>query len=242
MKQDIHGIVEEPSDTEFAEKVEHELQSRRKLYGTGTLKCESCPRCFLTKWELNMHKRRAHRDGANRTFVKLDDKFPCAICNQVFSTLKFFKKHIYLSHHAVDIRAKYNRSLEGIVGNHMLWLFRKPIFSRIRKGHFEEMAICLLNQRIPFNTEGIDRTMALKHDMDPFSQQKRKSLYTQKRDILLKLAEDKDEVKRLPFYDRPYVERHQEKINISWDLSSDYDFEDTPDDIARCLKYIQQMQ
>ena len=84
--------------------------------------------------------------------------------------------------------------------------------------------------------------MALKHDMDPLSQQKRKSLYTQKRDIILKLAEDKDEVKRLPFYDRPYVERHQEKINISWDLSSDYDFEDTPDDIARCLKYIQQMQ
>ena len=55
MKRDIHGIVEEPSDSEFAEKVEHELQSRRKLYGTGTLKCESCTKCFLTKWELNRH-------------------------------------------------------------------------------------------------------------------------------------------------------------------------------------------
>ena len=207
MKQDIHGIVDEPSDTEFAEKVEHELQSRRKLYGTGTLKCERCSRCFLTKRELNNHELRAHRDEASRAVVRLEDKYPCAICNQVFSTLKTFKKHMYLSHSHIDIRAKYNRSLEGLVGNQMLWLFRKPIFSRIRKGHFEEMAICLLNQRIPFNTEGIDRTMALKHDMDPLSQQKRKSLYIQKRDILYKLAEDNDEVKRLPYYDRPYVER-----------------------------------
>ena len=58
--------------------------------------------------------------------------------------------------------------------------------------------------------------MALKHDMDPLSQQKRKSLYTQKRDIIFKLAEDKDEVKRLPFYERPYFERQEEKISISW--------------------------
>ena len=117
MKQDIHGIVEEHSDSEFAEKVEHELQSRRKLYGTGTLKCENCPKSFLTKYEFDEHKRRAHRDESSRAVIMLEDRYPCAICNQDFTRLKDFKKHIYLSHTAIDVRSKYNRSLEGLVGN-----------------------------------------------------------------------------------------------------------------------------
>ena len=42
MKQVVHPLEDEHSDSEFAEKVELENQSRKKLYGTGTLACENC--------------------------------------------------------------------------------------------------------------------------------------------------------------------------------------------------------
>ena len=72
--------------------------------------------------------------------------------------------------------------------------------------------------------------------------QKRKGIYTQERDLLFKLAEERAEGKRLPEYCRAVREDTKGKIIFSWNLSFDYDYEDFPKEVARCLQYIQMMQ
>ena len=52
----------------------------------------------------------------------------------------------------------------------------------------EEYAIVLLGERAPFSADVIDRRLPIHHDMRPESQQARKCLYTQKRDLLMKIA------------------------------------------------------
>ena len=39
----------------------------------------------------------------------------------------------------------------------------------IRKGKFKEFIINLLNKRLPFTTEGIDRQLAIRQDQSPVS-------------------------------------------------------------------------
>ena len=55
MKQDIETLVEEHSDSDFAQIVEQQNVRRNMLYGTGDVACERCEKAFPTKWELNRH-------------------------------------------------------------------------------------------------------------------------------------------------------------------------------------------
>ena len=48
MKAAVVGIDEEPSDEEFAEKVQNEHELRKRLYGEGTLECPRCHKLFET--------------------------------------------------------------------------------------------------------------------------------------------------------------------------------------------------
>ena len=55
----------------------------------------------------------------------------------------------------------------------------------------------------------------------------------------MKLAEDTGKVKILPEYHCAQVEAKDDQITISWNLTSDYDYEDFPKEIARCLEHAQ---
>ena len=59
-KRAVHDLVDYQSDEEFAERVEKEVDKRRRLCGSGPLKCFHCPKAFQTKWELNRHIGDAH--------------------------------------------------------------------------------------------------------------------------------------------------------------------------------------
>lgn len=67
------------------------------------------------------------------------------------------------------------------------------------------------------------------------SNQARITLYTQKRDIIRKIAEDVGPGKRILEYSKPVVETSEEKIEFSWNLSYDTYYERFPKDIVRCL-------
>ncbi len=93
----------------------------------------------------------------------------------------------------------------------------------------------LLNKSIHFNLNGIDKRLPIRHDLDPESKQKRKTMYTQERDILMKLAEDRGEGKRISEYCQAVVEEKDEKISFSWNFTADIDYDEFPKEISNCL-------
>ena len=46
MKAAVVNIDEDPSDEEFAEKVQNEQDLRKRLYGEGTLECQRCHKTY----------------------------------------------------------------------------------------------------------------------------------------------------------------------------------------------------
>jgi hypothetical protein len=44
--------------------------------------------------------------------VKMKDKYPCGICKKETTTSKDFKKHLFHSHSDIEVRTKYNKTLE----------------------------------------------------------------------------------------------------------------------------------
>ena len=66
--------------------------------------------------------------------------------------------------------AKYNRTLEQLMGKKDLERNRKPILNTIRKGKFEVFIVKLLNKSMPFTLEGIDKSLPIRHDIDALSQ------------------------------------------------------------------------
>ena len=116
MKDHIQGLKEYESDDDLAEKAERVVQKRKKLFGSGPVKCQNCPRAFDTKWELNRHLRTCRPEGDGRRRVKLNQTYPCLLCNREYNSHEDFKKHHYLRHTISDIKSKYNRTLEQLVG------------------------------------------------------------------------------------------------------------------------------
>jgi hypothetical protein len=87
----------------------------------------------------------------------------------------------------------------------------------------------------PFIYKDIRRDFQISIDPDEINAEKRKVLYLQQRDILLKLAASKPQ----EYFDRaeryPAIECRDEVLEITWDLSKDYRLETVPSDIARSL-------
>ena len=64
MKAAVIGIDDEPSDEEFAERVQQEQDLRKRLYGEGRLACPRCNKLFETKRLLKSHVRQCRLAGS----------------------------------------------------------------------------------------------------------------------------------------------------------------------------------
>ena len=73
MRAAVADIDEEHSDQEFADKVKSEHHQRKRLYGVGTLACESCHKPFETQWELNWHIKHCRVEGSQNVKFKVDN-------------------------------------------------------------------------------------------------------------------------------------------------------------------------
>ena len=169
--------------------------------------------------------------------VKLSDRYPCILCTRDYPNLRQYKRHVLLRHHLADIEQKLKRPLAEIMGKRDFNESRTVIFNSIRKGKFEDFVVKLLSDREPFTLDGIDRRLPLVHDQDALSKQKRKSLYIQGRDLLMKVADETEPGVRLDSWQTVEVKVKDEVMSFSWNLSQDFNYENFPGQVAHCLMY-----
>jgi hypothetical protein len=106
---------------------------------------------------LTRHLARCRTDDGNRVIVKGRDNYPCDICHQKFDAIKDFKRHIFHRHSDIESRAKYNRSIEKLVGAYMMKRLRDPVMNRIREGKFLRYTEEMLSLNEPFKSRDIRR-------------------------------------------------------------------------------------
>ena len=88
------------------------ISKRKALYDGNPFECELCQKPFETEWEQKKHKFDCRLPEANRIIVKMDDKYSCSICFREHLNSYDFKKHLFLRHSDLEVRAKYNRTME----------------------------------------------------------------------------------------------------------------------------------
>jgi hypothetical protein len=120
-------LDDDDSGSDFAEKV-YKLKNQKDIEADKrNLRCNCCKKQFLTPWELTKHEGRCHREDSSWVKVKNNDVFSCTICKKSHDTMDAFKTHLFFTHSDIEVKAKYNRPLEKMIGKHMLKRLREPI-------------------------------------------------------------------------------------------------------------------
>ena len=119
----------------FAEKVQGVLGKRERGLLSRSPKCCFCYKEFGTPFYLKRHIERKHQEVSKRQKLKEDDNFSCRICHFNSDQKEEHFRHIFLLHSDIEVRSKYNCSLEYLLGDYMLKRIRKPIFSRVQKSN-----------------------------------------------------------------------------------------------------------
>jgi hypothetical protein len=79
--------------------------------------------------------------------VKDDDYYPCLMCGEEFESIRRFKQHVFLYHSDIEVKSKYNSSLEKLVGNCELKRIREPLMNRIRNTLFTELVEGVISKK-----------------------------------------------------------------------------------------------
>ena len=79
-------------------------------------RCNLCDRDFHSDFYLKRHVEGVHKDQEKHNVLKVDDEYKCKMCGKCFADKNHFKKHIYLYHSDIEVKAKYNRTLEFFIG------------------------------------------------------------------------------------------------------------------------------
>ena len=121
----------------------------------------------------------------------MDDQYSCNICFREHSTSYDFKRHLFLKHSDLEVRAKYNRTMEEMVGPYALKRIREPLMTMIKNDKFMPLVTTLLSSRAPFDMTKLSRIFPIDSDLCSVNKQNRKNFFLQCRDLLLKLAWNK---------------------------------------------------
>jgi hypothetical protein len=159
------------------------------------------------------------------------------MCEKHFPFIHPFKKHVFESHDNVQARAKYNRTIEDLVGLSYLKKLRPNVFQQIFKGKFENYIAEMLDPDNPAKFLGLDSVIPLDAHWDDESAEPRKQFYCKQRQMLLRIAETREEEPTICFENLQYVVFSYNQQDIYFDLRHDYKAEYLPNEIANILRW-----
>jgi hypothetical protein len=149
----------------------------------------------------------------------VNGQHPCRICAFILEDKYSLKKHIFMEHPDIDMRAKYATTVEKFIGPYYMNRFREAAFAKIDKDKMLKAIEEQLNEKAPFKLSDISYTFPVNVDQDRLNAEKRKTLYLKMRDILMKLC--KEVLDKLPQFE-PFSRQEdltEQKQFIFFDLS-----------------------
>ena len=102
---------------------------------------------------MNKHIDKCRKNDSSYVVVKVDDQYRCDICDQLFRSMFLFKRHVFVRHSDLEVRVKYKRSLENLIGDYHLSRFREPLFNQVKSGCINHMIQTLLSTKQPFDID-----------------------------------------------------------------------------------------
>jgi hypothetical protein len=88
-------------------------------------------------WQFRRHSSKCRKPNTNRVLVKQDGEYTCSICNKSMKTRNIFNRHIFEMHTDIDVRVKYNKTVETLIGKKEMERLRAPTVTKITNGNWE---------------------------------------------------------------------------------------------------------
>ena len=74
---------------------------------------------------------------------------------------------MYYNHTNIEAQAKYNCSLEHLIGGYHIARIRKPLLARVRNSKFLEIIEAVIRKKTDFTVLTLDMRYPIEHDIDP---------------------------------------------------------------------------
>jgi hypothetical protein len=100
----------------------------------------------------------------------------------------YLKKHIFERHADIDVRARYGRSVQKLIGLKYLNQFKAVVFLSLDHGQLDDHVEKQLSRDRSFKISEINWDFPIAVDIDQANSEKRRSLYIYKRDLLMKIS------------------------------------------------------
>lgn len=132
---------------------------------------------------------------------------------------------------------KYGQQLERVLGPKMHSRLRIPMLNRIGAGKFDRAIQIIVEKIDDFDINTLDHLSPLEADEDPVNKSRRKLVYTQKREMIHKIATLSKEASLTILTESEDDERRKTENQLTWDLSKNLAREWLPDEVIRCLRF-----
>jgi hypothetical protein len=114
---------------------------------------------------------------------------------------------------------------------------RMPMLTRIGNGKFDKAIESIIEKVDKFEISSLDFLFPWHTDEDPINKARRKHIYRQKREMLMKIATLSKEASLTILTDDEDEERSKTENQLTWDLSIDYSKEWIPNKVIRGLRF-----
>ena len=129
----------------FADKVKTFIKNKNLFTLVEVKQCQSCLLTFEDGWKLKRHLVRCR--GSERHYTKLivSGEYKCMICSNKYNNKDHLKSHIFITHSDIQVKSKYNRSIEKLLGAYCLERCRAPIMKKLVDGNFHKFLLILID-------------------------------------------------------------------------------------------------
>ena len=146
MKIAIQQSELDTSSNTFADKLQQEFQRLDGHDEDRPFKCDKCSHTFKYQWILNAHQKICSRDKKKHIKFKYDGCYTCLICGDESNNIEKFKLHLFTTHTDIEAQAKYEKSIESLIGDSFMKKLREPVFKKITEGSLDKYIIKLLGK------------------------------------------------------------------------------------------------
>jgi hypothetical protein len=152
-------------DSSFAERVSLAINDNFIKPKATIFTCSKCGVDQKLLRAFTQHARYCRLDTATRVRISNESDYRCNICFQKLEDLPKFKSHIFFEHNEMEVKSKYNLTIQRLIGSKYLLRLRAPLLSKIGRGQFFDFLDTMTIQRYGISYHALSYLYT--HDMDP---------------------------------------------------------------------------
>ena len=167
---------------------------------------------------MNRHQGNCRINDVHHKMLKIHGGYYCRCCKAQYGTKNSLKNHIFMTHSKPEVKAKYQKSIEQLMGGFMLEKLRRPLLKKLVASELIQFVLMLICSDSTINNIKIEYGLPINLDTDPVNQARRIKLYYKLKQMLLRIVPEAAKVPKTARIGRTRLFRIRRLFLQKWHL------------------------